>query len=111
MSECVLTHVLIQTAKAEWKFGHIPIAKVVNLSTVDVYAPQNIGTSLYHLIETFTRGIHRIPVVNDEGEVVNMASQSSVIRFLAEHMAELGEFGSQKLVTLGVILSPGRVLN
>jgi CBS domain-containing protein len=43
------------------------------------------GVSLYHAVEILTRGIHRVPVVTSEGgPVVNIVSQSSVVRFLAQ---------------------------
>lgn len=48
--------------------------------------PMEEGVSLYHAIEILTRGIHRVPVVAEEGgPIVNIVSQSSVVRFLAQH--------------------------
>jgi len=60
-------------------------------------------TSVWHLIEVFTRGIHRIPVLNHHGtglkplweikalnlvlcagNVINIVSQSSVVKFLSK---------------------------
>lgn len=39
-------------------------------------------------------GVHRVPVVNEKGEVVNILSQSSLITFLNHSCANLAEFKS-----------------
>jgi hypothetical protein len=43
------------------------------------------------------RGYHRVPVVNDEGKIVNIVSQSTVVQHLHNHMAEVGEAGKVRV--------------
>jgi hypothetical protein len=42
--------------------------------------------SLYAAACILARGAHRVAVLNDEGQVVNIISQSSIISFLAKHV-------------------------
>lgn len=44
------------------QFFSTPVGKVINFASVDVFAPMGGELSLYHLVETFTRGVHRIPI-------------------------------------------------
>eukprot|EP00211_Chloroparvula_japonica_P017742 CAMPEP_0119121592 /NCGR_PEP_ID=MMETSP1310-20130426/2151_1 /TAXON_ID=464262 /ORGANISM="Genus nov. species nov., Strain RCC2339" /LENGTH=298 /DNA_ID=CAMNT_0007111163 /DNA_START=132 /DNA_END=1024 /DNA_ORIENTATION=- len=69
----------------------LPVGDAMNLSKVDVFMPLSATLSLYHLVEWFTRGIHRVPVLNDEGTVEGIVSQSSVLRFIANHLDSIPE--------------------
>jgi hypothetical protein len=44
---------------------------LLDFSTVDVFAPMANDMSLYHLLETFTRGIHRVPLSGNQHIVVD----------------------------------------
>jgi len=71
---------------------------VADFSTVDVFAPMSGELSLYHLVETFTRGIHRVPVFDSTGtKVMSVVSQSLVVKFLADHLGQVGRAGSKSL--------------
>lgn len=91
---------------AEWKFAHVPIGSVINFSHSDVFLPMEGETSIWHLIEQFTRGIHRIAVLDQHGKVVNIVSQSSVVKFLNKHMDKLGAAGLKTLRQINVIEGP-----
>jgi CBS domain-containing protein len=84
------------------EFHNMPIGKVINFSTVDVFAPMANDMSLYHLLETFTRGIHRVPLSDASGEVVNIVSGTNVIKFLADHQTDLGRAGAKTSTELGL---------
>ncbi|KAL6057445.1 5'-AMP-activated protein kinase subunit gamma-2 [Balamuthia mandrillaris] len=100
--------------RAEWKFCSKPVGSVLNLSTVDVFLPMEEELSLFHAMELFTRGIHRLPVVRAASEsshnedhahrsliVVNVLSQSSIVRFLWKHKQEaLASAGENTLLEL-----------
>eukprot|EP01087_Luapelamoeba_hula_P019179 TRINITY_DN6324_c0_g1_i1.p1 TRINITY_DN6324_c0_g1~~TRINITY_DN6324_c0_g1_i1.p1 ORF type:complete len:257 (-),score=32.51 TRINITY_DN6324_c0_g1_i1:65-835(-) len=63
-------------------FSSKPVGDVMNMSQSDVYYPVCLDESLYNAVEIFTRGIHRVPVVNDKGQLVNIISQSTVVELL-----------------------------
>ena len=64
------------------------VGEVQNKSRTDVFmtVPRHLG--LYPLTEIFSRGIHRVPVVDGEGRIEAVVSQSALLRFLARHMSE-----------------------
>jgi len=47
------------------------------------------GSPLLEAVEILARGVRRVPVVNDEGQVVNIISQSSIIQLLQHHMGKI----------------------
>jgi len=71
-------------------FFALTAGKVINFSKSDVLFPMSGELSLYHLVEEFTRGIHRIPVMGENGEIINIVSQSSVVKFVASHSVHIG---------------------
>jgi len=50
----------------------------LDFSTVDVFAPMSGTLSLYHLVETFTRGIHRVPVFDASTHALHIVSIASL---------------------------------
>jgi CBS domain-containing protein len=55
------------------------------------------------LIET---RCHRVPVVDAEGKVVNVISQSSIIQFLYAHKGDLGAVGAHTVEKMACGTSP-----
>jgi len=47
--------------------------------------PIHANDTLLQAVEILAKGIHRLPVLNDHGEVINIISQSSIISFLEKH--------------------------
>jgi len=92
--------------KADWKFNQVPIESAINFSHSDVFLPMDGETSVWHLIEVFTRGIHRIPVLNHHGNVINIVSQSSVVKFLSKRREVLGPPGEKTLSQLRAVQEP-----
>jgi len=43
---------------------------------------------LLRVSELLAKGVHRVPVVNPQGKVINVISQSSIVKFLAEHLRD-----------------------
>jgi len=76
--------------KGHSEFYNLTAGKVINFSKSDVLFPMDGSLSLYHLIEEFTRGIHRIPVTDENSAIINIVSQSSVVKFVASHSAHIG---------------------
>ena len=44
--------------------------------------------------------MHRVAIFNPHGYIVNVCSQSDVIRFLAQHIDNLGAFGGQEVIDI-----------
>jgi len=68
------------------------------------YFPFKINTPLIDLINTFSVGIHRVPVVDDNDKMLNFISQMDLLRFLAENIYLLEErgIGNKTLDELGI---------
>jgi len=45
--------------------------------------------NLYEVAEILSRGLHRVPVVDSEGKLVSIISQSNIISLLNQHLGEL----------------------
>lgn len=58
-----------------------------DLSRRNKFVPVKQGSSLWIAADIIAhQGVHRVPVVNNEGKVVNIISQSSLIGFLNDHV-------------------------
>jgi len=65
------------------------------------------GAPLLEVVEILARGVRRVPIVNNEGHVVNIISQSSIIQFLQHHVEEVGSsFAGRVGETPGIGSSP-----
>lgn len=68
-------------ARSQDLFTH-PITDVIGmshrLSAVDIHKT----TSLWDTIAIFQKGAHRLPITNEDGVIVNLISQTDVLRFL-----------------------------
>ncbi len=63
----------------------LAVAKARNASRHDVCLTVSRSDGLFSLAEIFSRGVHRVCVV-DGGVVVGVVSQSSLLSFLARHL-------------------------
>lgn len=54
------------------------------------FQPVKQSTSLLQVAQLLAQGVHRVAVVNDEHEVINIVSQSTLILFLNAHLNEAG---------------------
>jgi len=61
-----------------------------------------LSTPVIQLIETFSAGIHRVPVVDDTNQILNFISQSDVLRYLAQNVF-LMENGDSSVDSLGLV--------
>jgi len=57
------------------------------------FHPVKSGYSLFFVIEALARerDLHRIPVVDDERQLLNLITQSQVVRFLFENLGKMGD--------------------
>lgn len=85
------------------EFGTTPVGKMMNVSHADKWCPVEDGT-LYQLIEVFSRGIHRVPIITG-GRLQTLVSQSDFVQVLDKYMRQellLDEFGPKTLRELGL---------
>lgn len=64
------------------------------------------GSSLQAVVEILIKGVRRVPVIDDNGKVVSIVSQSSLIQFVNKHLAELKPLFEDKIEKLGIGSSP-----
>jgi len=58
------------------------------LSRRNAFIPVQANDNLLQVCEILAKGVHRVPVVDDKGEVINIISQSSVISFLHKNASK-----------------------
>lgn len=63
------------------------------------FHPIPAGYSAFAVVEALARerGLHRVPVVTPERAVVNLITQSSVIRWLADNIQIIGDLGNKPI--------------
>ena len=49
----------------------------------------NSGASLREVVSKLSGSVHRVPVVNEEGRVIKIISQSSIIEWFSHHLGEV----------------------
>lgn len=65
---------------------HMSVDEARNRSLMDVFWPVTKDLGLFSLAEIFSRGVHRVPVLDDAGTVVAVVSQSSLIQYVAQRI-------------------------
>jgi len=58
------------------------------------FSPVKTGATLYDVAQSLCGGSHRVPVVGSDGKVINIVSQSVVIRHIGKHLHELPTLAS-----------------
>jgi len=41
------------------------------------------------------KGTHRAPLIDKDGKMISIVTQSDVIKFISKHVKDLGEFGKK----------------
>lgn len=87
-SKDILAHDNVdQFLSVQDRFSSLHVSTVMSESDHDPWYPVESDAPLRKLFETFCRGnMHRLPVLDDGGEVVTLASQSDAIAFLAANI-------------------------
>lgn len=91
----------LQTAEDFWSLFDKEEAfrnKTVNdfmkhpLSRRNPFHPVKTGYSLYFVIEALARehDLHRVPIIDNERQLMNLITQSQVVRFLYENLDKIG---------------------
>lgn len=73
------------------QFAKQPITALIDKSRVDEFCPVSHHGTLFQLMEdVLSQNVHRVPVFDNTDRVYNILSQSDVIRFLYEHIRDIG---------------------
>jgi len=48
-------------------------------------------------MEILAKGVHRVPIINEKGEVMHLVTQSAVIKFIHEHISLVGPKKNMKI--------------
>jgi len=78
-------------------FNH-PLADLVNVSGTNGWNPVSDAASLQEVIDVLTKEkLSRVPLVNAEGHVTAIVSESAIVRYLAAHIDQFGDFAEAPL--------------
>jgi len=73
------------------------VGAIINFSRTNPYKPMPLTATLQEVINEMAKGLSRIPLVDSDGGVTKLISQSAVISFIAKHADRLGRAGAQSL--------------
>jgi len=60
------------------------------------------GSSLKEAVDMLARGLRRVPVVDENGKVINIISQSTLVQFMNHHVEDLKDIANKRVSELGV---------
>jgi CBS domain-containing protein len=67
------------------------------ISKKNPFHPVSTSQSLLSVIEILATGVHRVPVINESNEIKHLVTQSSVIKFIKDHLEILGAVRKKKI--------------
>jgi len=92
-------HELPYFVETESGFLDKTVGEIIDLSKKDPWCPVYASVQIHALMDIISFGsIHRVPIVDKEGNVLGIVSQSRVVEFISENISALGE-RAQKTIT------------
>jgi len=82
--------------------GH-SVRNCVDFSKKDPFSTVYVKAPASSLLYTFSNGLRRAAVTNGTGEVVGIVTQSDVVRFLGDHLEDIGQMKERSVESLGLI--------
>lgn len=78
------------------------------LSRNNPFHPVRGGYSLLYAMEALAKepNLHRVVVIDDQRQILNLITQSQVVRFLSEHLTELGPKADCPVSQLKSVIKP-----
>jgi len=81
--------------------------KASDCSGRDPFRPVEAMASLLTAITKMVRsGVHRIPVINSEGDLVTIVTQSHVVKYVYQYTSKFGNLGHTPIESLDMIHKP-----
>ncbi len=68
-----------------------------DVSRLDTCLPVSDKANIYDVMTALASGVHRVPVVDDNGKVVNLITQSVILDILENNTPELGPIVDSKI--------------
>jgi len=90
-------------AKLGEKFLNHTVRDLTDLSDNDVYAAVIADEQAQRLVRLFGLGVHRVALLDIQGSLKNVISQSDVVKFLNENLQLLGENADKTIKELNMI--------
>jgi CBS-domain-containing membrane protein len=83
------------------RFVTTKVKDIINISSRNPFVPVREGSSLFSVVELLAKHkVHRVPVIDHQGRVSNLITQSSIISFLSTHLDKLGDITNQTVGSL-----------
>jgi len=79
---------LIQHGTGQFKMPTTDGVTVSYLARRNRFVSVATDAPLERVSELLAKGVHRVPVLNPQGKVVNVVSQSSIVKYLADHLRD-----------------------
>jgi len=87
------------TLLAKEKHFKTPVSKVADLSSRNPFHPISHSAPLLQAVELFSCGFHRVPIYEGKN-FFNLFTQSQFLRFLADNLYLLSDFGDKSCIEL-----------
>jgi len=85
------------------RFASTSVVDMADFSHKNPFVPVRDTASLFELFKILGQyGVHRVPVINESGKIVNLATQSMVVNFLVGNIDNLGDKMNKTVGELGV---------
>jgi len=97
------------------EFMKLTASKVLQVSQIfgkfnEINFPIKVGSPLLHVLDLFSRSVHRVPVLSEDGMLVNYLTQTEVIQFMAQSLYLMDEIPAMSIDALG-ICNYGKVIS
>jgi len=93
-------HMAADLAKLGERFLNHPVDDLPDLSGNDLFAAIMKEEKAARIIQLYALGLHRVALLDIDGAVTNIVSQSDVIKFLHRNLALLGDFATKTIEEL-----------
>jgi len=70
------------------------------------FSPLSPTANLLAVVELLARGLHRVPILNENGKLVNIISQSSIVNYLDHHLGQMETIANATLDSLKIGTKP-----
>jgi len=94
----------VKDGNVEEKIKSVTCGEIANYSKLDPFVPITSDTNLIRVLQIVTqehRSLHRLPVVDSDGKLIGIASQSRIVAFLEPHTSKF-DFGHSNVGQLGL---------
>jgi CBS-domain-containing membrane protein len=67
------------------------------VSHLDTCLPVSDKANVYEVMKSLASGVHRVPVIDNDGKVVNLITQSVILDILENNSPEMGPVVNSKI--------------